>query len=134
MRYLTCVLVAGGVLWGTAVQAEPQGRGRAQSEVRAADGSGFSGKVEVLFSSGDIRLIRSHYGPRYRGLNRGMQKKLVRTGQLPPGWQKKMEPFPLALERQLSTLPPGYARGVIDGHAVIYKPGAAVVIDATILF
>ncbi len=27
---------------------------------------------------------------KYKSLNKGMQKKLERTGQLPPGWQKKL--------------------------------------------
>jgi hypothetical protein len=29
---------------------------------------------------------------KYQSLNKGMQKKLVRTGELPPGWQKKIIP------------------------------------------
>ena len=81
-----------------------------------------------------MQVIREHYAPRYRKLPPGLQKKLARTGQLPPGWQKKMEPFPVALERRLVTLPAGYQRGVMDGHAVIYKPGTSIIIDATILF
>ena len=90
--------------------------------------------MRIVFSSHDVQIIREHYAPRYRRLPPGLQKKLARTGQLPPGWQKKMEPFPVVLERQLVTLPAGYQRGVIDGHAVIYRPGSSVIIDARVLF
>lgn len=92
------------------------------------------GDIRVVFSSRDVQVIREYYAPQYRSLPPGLQKKYARTGQLPPGWQKKMQPFPVALERQLVALPAGYQRGVIDGHAVIYRPGTSVVIDATVLF
>jgi hypothetical protein len=90
--------------------------------------------VDVHFSSGDVRMIREHYAPRYRGLPPGLQKKLQRGGQLPPGWRKKMEPFPPVLEGRLTALPRDYQRGVIDGHAVIYRPRSQTIIDVTVLF
>jgi hypothetical protein len=86
-----------------------------------------------VFSTHDVQIIREHYAPKYRNLPPGLQKKLARTGSLPPGWQKKLEPLPFELERRLVGLPDGYRRGVIDGHAVIYRPGG-VLIDATVLF
>lgn len=90
--------------------------------------------VHVSFSSHDVRVIREHYAPRYRRLPPGLKKKLARTGSLPPGWQKKMEPFPASLERELVVLPRGYRRGVMDGHAVIYQPKTQVIIDVAVLF
>ena len=90
--------------------------------------------VHVTFSTRDVRIIREYYGPRYRKLPKGLQKKLARTGTLPPGWQKKMEPFPVALERDLVVLPRGYRRGVLDGNAVIYQPRSQVIIDVAVLF
>ena len=83
----------------------------------------------VVFSPGDVRSIRAHYGPRYRGLPPGLQKKLRRTGSLPPGWQKKFQPFPVVLERQLVVLPYGYRRGVIDGYAVLFDPRTQGIVD-----
>ena len=62
------------------------------------------------------------------------EKKLYRTGHLPPGWERKMEPLPLVVERQLVPLPGGYRRGVIDGYAVVYSPRTRVIIDVTALF
>ena len=60
-------------------------------------------------------------------------KRYARTGQLPPGWQKKVEPFPASLERECAPLPAGYRRGVIDAHAVIYD-SRGTIIDVVVLF
>lgn len=92
------------------------------------------GSVHVTFSTQDVRVIRDYYAPRYRVLPRGLQKKLARTGQLPPGWQKKFEPFPSAVERRLVALPQGYRRGVVDGHAVIFDDRTHVLLDVAVLF
>lgn len=90
--------------------------------------------VHVVFSTRDVQVIREYYAPRYRRLPPGLQKKYARTGTLPPGWQKKMQPFPVVLERDLAVLPRGYRRGVLDGHAVIYRPDSRVIIDVAVLF
>ena len=92
------------------------------------------GDVHVVFSTGDARVVREYYGPRYRRLPPGLAKKYARTGYLPPGWQRKMQPLPWGVERRLSVLPRHYRRGVIDDHAVIYAPRTGVIIDATIVF
>ncbi len=92
------------------------------------------GEIRVVFSTREVEIIRQHYAPRYANLPPGLQKKLARTGKLPPGWQKKMQSFPVTLTRRLPSLPDGYARGVIDGRAVIYVPGTSLIIDATVLF
>lgn len=102
------------------------------SAVRHADGSSVD--VHVVFSTKDVQVIREYYAPRYRRLPPGLQKKYARTGTLPPGWQKKMEPLPVAVERGLADLPRGYRRGVIDGHAVIYSPSSRVIFDVAVLF
>lgn len=90
--------------------------------------------VHVVFSNADVRVLRDYYAPRYRSLPPGLQKKYARTGQLPPGWAKRMQPIPVFIERQLVVLPPDYRRGVVDGNAVIYSPRRGVIIDATVLF
>ena len=64
----------------------------------------------------------------------GLAKKFARTGHLPPGWERKMEPLPVAVERDLVVLPPGYRRGYIDGSIVVYVPRTQVVIDVVPLF
>jgi hypothetical protein len=95
--------------------------------------NGTQTQIHVVFSTHDTVVIREHYAPQYRSLPPGLQKKYARTGKLPPGWQKKMTPMPVALERRLEPLPTGYHRGVFEGHAVIYRPGGLIV-DATVLF
>jgi hypothetical protein len=87
-----------------------------------------------LFQPHDVRVISAYYAPQYRSLPPGLAKKYNRTGQLPPGWQKKLQPFPVAVERQLVVLPPEYRRGFIDGYAVVYNPRTQVVIDVMAMF
>jgi len=64
----------------------------------------------------------------------GLQKKFYRTGQLPPGWQKKMQPFPYEIERRLPPIPDGCARGYMDGYAVVYEPRTRVIVDIHAVF
>jgi hypothetical protein len=134
------VLLGGVSLFG----AEQRGNDRAKQEspqapdrvvVQSANRVAVSTKdVNITFSRRDVQVIREHYGPRFRKLPKGLQKKLTRTGHLPPGWQRDIEPFPIVLERQLVALPAGYRRGVIDGNAIIYSPRTQIIIDATVLF
>lgn len=106
-----------------------------KADNRAARVEESSGVVaQVHFSIGEQRVIREYYAPRYRSLPPGLQKKVARGGQLPPGWRKKLQPFPGEVERQLAPLPADCGRGVIDGHAVIYSTRSHTVIDVAVLF
>jgi hypothetical protein len=89
--------------------------------------------VRISWTTHDVEVIRRHYGPTYRNLPPGLRKKYQRTGQLPPGWQKKMERLPASLERECAPLPAGYRRGVFDAHAVIYN-SRGTIIDVAVLF
>ena len=142
MRVPILVIGVAIVMSAPPLQAEQSPRAAAR---RAAavdrDRVAVDGELRVVFSTRDVEIIREHYAPRYaylppglQTLPPGLQKKLVRTGKLPPGWQKKMKSFPVALTRRMPSLPDGYARGVIDGSAVIYVPGTSRIIDATVLF
>lgn len=86
------------------------------------------------FPAHDVLVIREYYAPRYRSLPPGLAKKFQRTGHLPPGWQKKMQPLPFAVERQLVVLPPDYRRGYLDGAIVVYSPRSQSIVDAVSLF
>ena len=57
-----------------------------------------------------------------------------RTGQLPPGWQKKTQPFPVVVGRQLVVLSAEYGLGINDGYAVVYNPRAQVINDIAAVF
>jgi hypothetical protein len=130
-------LAAAGLLAASVAFAGNSGNPHEKGKKNAGDGrvaGGTSVAVHVTFLPREVRIIREYYGPRYRNLPPGLQKKYRRTGQLPPGWRKKIEPFPVAVERQLQVLPPGYERGVIDGHAVIYNPRTQVIFDIAVLF
>ena len=110
------------------------GRGKKAASAEPVSANGTNVAVNITFLPNDVRIIRGYYGTRFQGLPPGLQKKYRRTGQLPPGWAKKMEPFPVALEHRLAVIPPGYSRGVIDGHAVIYNPRTQVIFDVAVLF
>jgi hypothetical protein len=86
--------------------------------------------VSVVFSAREIEVIRAHFSTQEKGLPPGLQKRVTRGGQLPAGWQRKMEPFPASLDRVLTPLPGNYRRGVIDGHAVIYDPLTMAIYDS----
>ena len=88
----------------------------------------------VHFSLAEEQVIREYYAPRYRSLPPGLQKKVERGGQLPPGWRKKVQPFPYEIERRLAPMPRDCRRGVVEGHAVIYRTGSERVIDVAVLF
>jgi len=87
---------------------------------------------DSYFRDEHLRVIRAYY--RERKLPPGLAKKYYRTGQLPPGWQKKIQPFPYQVERSLPPVPAGYARGYVDGYAVVYQPRTQVVIDFHAVF
>lgn len=128
---LAAQLLAGATLAG---QGRGNGRGKHQDARHDDDrGGGVQTEIHVVFTTRDVAVIREHYAPQHRNLPPGLQKKYARTGHLPPGWQKKMQPMPVAVERRLPPLPVGYQRGVFEGHAVIYKPGG-LIIDATVIF
>lgn len=109
-------------------------KGKKGAKYERANATGTNVTINVVFLPREVTVIRGYYGTRFQGLPPGLQKKYRRTGQLPPGWQKKMEPFPLEVERQLAVLPVGYSRGMVDGHAVIYNPRTQVIFDVAVLF
>jgi hypothetical protein len=140
MRLFICATLAGMLVNGTVAAAPSQGKAGKHADQKRArhdnedKGSDTGVSIHVVFASADVIFLRSHYAPRYRNLPPGLQKKTARGRQLPPGWQKKFEPFPVVVEHQLPSLPPGYGRGVLDGHAVIYNARTNVIVDLVVLF
>lgn len=126
---VTAALIVGGTIvsaQGRGNHADVKPRTVAPAVQRQAEPAT---RVQVTFSSREIAVIRAHYAPQYRNLPRGLQKKLARGGTLPPGWQKKFQPFPVAIERDLVVLPTGQRRGVVDGHAVIFDAVTHAILD-----
>ena len=83
---------------------------------------------------GDVHIVSAYYAPRYRELPAGQRKKYYRSSHLPPGWEKKLEPLPAALEGQLMPIPREYRRGIFDGSVVLYVPKTGAILDSVILF
>ena len=134
MKSLICLVITGLFVGITPVHA---GQGRGNGNFKAAGSTDKRAsdvdvvvRASIVWAPREIDAIRAHYAPQYRNLPPGLQKKVARGGALPPGWQKKMQPFPASLDRALLPLPSGYSRGVIDGHAVIYNRGVVVDIFA----
>lgn len=87
------------------------------------------------FADKDVQVLGAYYAPQApRSLPPGLAKKYARTGKLPPGWQKKMQPIPVVVERQLVPLPRDYRRGIVDGFAIVYNSRTGVTIDVVALF
>jgi hypothetical protein len=81
------------------------------------------------FRREDYAAVQRFYtGP--RDLPPGLRKKYYRTGKLPPGWQKKLQPFPTELVRILPPPPPNCERGYIDGVAVVYDRTTRIILDS----
>jgi hypothetical protein len=136
VKRLVAVTLVGLLLGGAVLTAENNGnkaKKRKGAHHAVVHDHGSSINVNVVFGAREVEVIRTHYAPRYRNLPPGLAKKYARTGQLPPGWQKKMEPFPEVIERDLVVLPSGYRRGVFEGHAVIYN-SSGTIIDVAVLF
>ena len=133
MKRVLCLVVS-VLMAGVVVESQGRRQAADASVERASGAERVSGSVQIVFGRQEAQIIRQHYAPQYRNLPPGLQKRLVRTGQLPPGWQKRFEPFPVAIERQLVALPAGYRRGVVDGHAVIFDDRTRVILDVAVLF
>ena len=122
---VACMLVAGPALADHRHEGEKHGK-HGRHDNRNDD--------RCYLESRDVRVITEYYSPRYRSLPPGLAKKYARTGHLPPGWERRMEPMPVVVERQLVVLPPDYRRGVIDGYAVVYNPRTQVIVDVVAIF
>ena len=134
MRSSLSVLLAALVVGSSAVQADQvRGQGQRRSDERTAADGGRT-HVNIVFAPRDVTLIRAHYGDRFRSLPRGQQQRLARGKGLPPGWEKKMQPFPASLERQITVIGSGHKYGIYDGHAVIYDPLTHAILDIVSLF
>ena len=135
-KRMICAVTATILLASTPLTAAPsQGKNhKHRKHDRVSRVSDDRVAVNITFATAEVTVLRQHYQPRYRNLPPGLQKKVARGGQLPPGWRKKFEPFPVTIERRLAPLPLGYRRGVIDGHAVIFNTRSNVIVDLAVLF
>ena len=96
------------------------------------DGKGHhehgGGHRDSYFRQEDSVYLRQYYGGPV-DLPPGLRKKYYRTGTLPPGWSKRMRPFPPVLIQRLPPPPPYCDRGYVDGYAVVYDRRTRVILD-----
>ena len=59
----------------------------------------------------------------------GSQKYLEKNGTLPPGLQKRMQPLPLALDKQLPKTREGTKRVVVGGNVVLVEERTSKILD-----
>ncbi len=104
-----------------------KGKGR-NKENQQGDDEG-SEHDSRYFRREDYGVVQRYYtGP--RDLPPGLRKKYYRTGTLPPGWEKRIRPFPPVLVRVLPPPPPNCERGYIDGVAVVYDRRTRIILDS----
>jgi hypothetical protein len=84
------------------------------------------------FEPHDLRVISAYYAQRHAPSS-VVDKKIHRNGQLPHGWETRMQLLPAQVERLLVPLPDGYRRGIINGFAIVYSLQSGVIIDAIAL-
>ena len=112
--------------------ANDQGRGKGKNknngENQQGDEQGGDHDSRYFRREDYDAVQRLYTGP--RDLPPGLRKKYYRTGTLPPGWQKKIRPFPPELVRVLPPPPPDCERGYIDGVAVVYDRRTRIIVDS----
>ena len=89
-------------------------------------------RFRVYFSDRDRDVIREYFRHDRddrddRRLPPGLEKQLRRNGSLPPGLQRRAEPFPYDLERRMGSLPRGYSRVILSGRAMILRDDSEIV-------
>lgn len=142
MRRVVAV-VAVLFLFGIPVAAG-QGKGQGKAKGRYKNHGGPAVVAVDVFVDHDRPIIGDFLAGRSGGslppglakrggnLPPGLAKQLYRKGHLPPGLEKKIYSFPVDIERRLSPLMPGLARGYIGGRAVIYNRKTSAILDVFI--
>lgn len=127
-------------------QGNGRGRGRGHNKNNDDDAvqsdrgdHGDRDRAEFRYYSDDRDEIHDWYLHHERNLPPGLAKKdrlppglerqLIVRGHLPPGLQKKIEPAPVELVRELPPPPPDCRHVVIGGHLVLLNTRTMVIED-----
>jgi hypothetical protein len=84
-----------------------------------------AGVVAYRIPRSEFVVVRDYY----RGQRFAPGVRFTRGGYLPSGWQRRIRPVPVIVERRLAPLPYGYRRGIYDGAYVVYDSRRGVVVD-----
>jgi hypothetical protein len=110
-------------------QGKGKGKGKDKDKPNPKDKDHGSNQGSHYFRREDYSAVQRYYnGP--HDLPPGLRKKYARTGKLPPGWEKKIRPFPVELVRVLPPPPPNCEFGYIDGVAVVYDRKTRIILDS----
>lgn len=131
---LSVLALAAGVV------ASPQGKARKEPGQTAGEKvREVLPEAERVFTTEEITLVKNYFRDNRSGLPPGLAKReklppglerqLRKNGTLPPGLQKKMQPLPVELERQMRNLPTGWRRVVIAGHVIMMNEKTAAIYD-----
>jgi hypothetical protein len=139
--YLTAALLLAGSL------ATVHGQGRERADARTEDsGSNVAVDVDIVFGSGELRLIRSWFGDSHNlqglppGLAKretlppGLKRQLQKNGTLPPGLEQYTYNVPTDLNRRLPTVIDGISRVIIGGHIALINDSTSVILDIAAIF
>ena len=111
------------------LNAQDNGKGKGKGKGRPENAGGSDAvTVNVTFGS-DANVIRDYYRTNPSVLPPGLAKNLARGKALPPGWQKKLQPFPADLTARLGPSCATCGRGVYGGYGVIYDKKTAIILD-----
>jgi hypothetical protein len=140
MRLITTVRIGVALAAGISViQAQGNGRGRGHSS--DVQENQTTAGAHVSIGTSDARVIRDWFSQpanlkelppglaQKEQLPSGLQKQLARNGQLPTGLQKRIQPLPPALARQLTPLPEGTSRFILNGSVVLLDQRRNFIID-----
>lgn len=117
------------ITYPLAGQGKGKGKGKGKGNQENQQGNQAGENDPRYFRREDRVVVQRYYnGP--RDLPPGLRKKYYRTGKLPPGWEKKIQPFPPELVRALPPPPPNCERGYIEGVAVVYDRTTRIILDS----
>ena len=96
-------------------------------------------EAQMVFSREERTLVTNWFRTNRSGLPPGLAKRdrlppglerqLREKGTLPPGLQKKIQPLPLSLEKQMRILPTGWRRVVIAGNVIMMNEKTNLIYD-----
>ena len=144
MRWLvvhTAVAIVVMAMLGDLAWAQGRGKGKAEPQQKSAGEKvrEVLPPAEPVFTTQERTVITNWFVNNRSGLPPGLakretlppglEKQLRERGTLPPGLQKKIQPLPVALERQLTVLPTGYRRVVIAGNVIVMNPTTGLIYD-----
>ena len=150
MRLMTGLFLSLLLTVGTlGLNAQSRGKGKHQEsdEVEvSAQSRNTKTTATISIASNDQRVIREWFSDssnlkglppglaKRETLPPGLQRQLVRNGQLPLGLEKKIQPLPPALEVQLAPLPEGRKRVFISGSVILLDERKNLILDLVAVF